>query len=71
MTKAASRAWNLLGPNNLSGDLTDDFVNNFIAFFGYIIIIKVFLKHKILSLETILGTYRQRHPHTNVLTMQN
>ena len=33
LTMALSRARNLLRPNNLSGDLTDDFVNNFISFF--------------------------------------
>ena len=32
-TMALSQARNLLRPNNLSGDLTDDCVNNFMSFF--------------------------------------
>ena len=32
LTMALSQARNLLRPNNLLGDLTDDFVNNFISF---------------------------------------
>ena len=34
LTMVSSKARNLLRPNNLSGDLTDDFVNNFISFFA-------------------------------------
>ena len=33
LTMALSQARNLLRPNNLSGDLTDDCVNNFMSFF--------------------------------------
>ena len=33
LTMALSRARNLLRPNNLLGDLTDDFVNNCLSFF--------------------------------------
>ena len=33
LTDALSPAPNLLRPNNLSGDLTDDCVNNFMSFF--------------------------------------
>ena len=33
LTLESSQARNLLRPNNLSGDLTDGCVNNFIAFF--------------------------------------
>ena len=33
LTMASSQTCNLLKPNNLSGDLTDNFVNNFISFF--------------------------------------
>ena len=33
LTVAASQAHNLLRPNNLLGNLIDDFENNFIAFF--------------------------------------
>ena len=34
LTMALSQARNLLRPNNLSGDLTDGCVNNFMSFFG-------------------------------------
>ena len=34
LTMALSQARNLLRRNTLSGDLTDDFVNNFISFFA-------------------------------------
>ena len=33
LTMASSQARNLLRPNNLSGNLTDDFVNDLIFFF--------------------------------------
>ena len=33
LTMALSQARNLLRRNNLSGDLTDDFANNFMSFF--------------------------------------
>ena len=33
MTLALSQARNLLRPNNLSDDLTDDCVNNFMSFY--------------------------------------
>ena len=33
MTMTSSQTRNLLRPNNLSGHLTDDFVNNFMFFF--------------------------------------
>ena len=33
LTMALSQARNLLRPNNLSSDLTHDYVNNFISFF--------------------------------------
>ena len=36
LTVALSQAHNLLRPNNLSGDLIDDFVNNFIYLFEQI-----------------------------------
>ena len=35
LTMPSSEAHNLLRPNNLSGDLCDDFVNNFISFSEY------------------------------------